>query len=757
MENYQALQLQVPEIADELAAIVADYEAILGADERLVGLWKNHLDAAKRATESRIFRIAIVGTVKAGKSTFINSLIKTDLLKRGAGIITAFITRVVDSESISGLVKLKSWEEVNENIRTSLHALPLGELSRKQRKVISGFDLRKSDHRETLKILLEQLKKEQVFFRSAIDSNVLVLSAYLSGFPEVSGYIKENEPTVVRFSESDIHKHQRFVGDEGVAVYLLDMELQWPLEEFGKALELGDCQGIDSPNPLHFSLVQDYLLKSHFIAYLVNTRIGLREADFKLLKAIERLGLYPNTVFVLNVDFDSHASIQDLDDLRGKVKRDLSFLAFNPPLFSFSCLFHLVEGMEDKVSAVEKMRLEIWRKQRGLVTESGNEYARFKKYLKDVIEGKRWEFIVQTACAKLFLLSDNILDSVKLRESLFGRSEEKLSTISSQMENYNDTINRQFEAVGNMLRGLQESLRRDIGKKVDDFFTGGDNSVTRMALDAVDTFQVDSQLVRSKISDHKQMALNMYGFYLEFKDLLTTVLVEKVKLNILEFAENLKRSVVEDLEKQGKAYWNLLTGTLKSYQKEFESMGIEQPFETPVRFSLNTSVDELEVPSFDNLLSQESVGRSAFMLRFGFRQMAHFLGSIKKKVLRKKEGSDKYLNEMLLEAVDFMKSEAKKDLLFSLQDYHQNFKFGYAFKLIDTCIEELTSIFENRIELALLESKSVLEVVSRESRDREEISEKLSELRRRLESVTRDLKTVLKTPGLDSRKIEPSE
>jgi len=47
----------------------------------------------KKLAENRC-RIAVVGTVKSGKSTLINSLLSFDLLKRGAGIVTAMITRI---------------------------------------------------------------------------------------------------------------------------------------------------------------------------------------------------------------------------------------------------------------------------------------------------------------------------------------------------------------------------------------------------------------------------------------------------------------------------------------------------------------------------------------------------------------------------------------------------------------------------------------------------------------------------------------
>ncbi|NIR17385.1 MAG: hypothetical protein GWN86_27135, partial [Desulfobacterales bacterium] len=61
----------------------------------------------------------------------------------------------------------------------------------------------------------------------------------------------------------ELEKHQDFVSQESQAVYLRDMELELPISWLGEMVELGDCQGSDSPNPLHFAMLQEYLLSSH--------------------------------------------------------------------------------------------------------------------------------------------------------------------------------------------------------------------------------------------------------------------------------------------------------------------------------------------------------------------------------------------------------------------------------------------------------------------------------------------------------------
>ena len=68
--------------------------------------------------------MAVVGPIKSGKSTFLNSLLKGDFLKRGAGVVTSIVTRVRSGERLKATLYYKSWEEVNEDMEQALVLFP---------------------------------------------------------------------------------------------------------------------------------------------------------------------------------------------------------------------------------------------------------------------------------------------------------------------------------------------------------------------------------------------------------------------------------------------------------------------------------------------------------------------------------------------------------------------------------------------------------------------------------------------------------
>ncbi len=67
----------------------------------------------RRIPPDPLLKIAVAGSVKSGKKHPHQCVDGEDLLKRGAGIVTAFITRVLTSEGPGGWVELKSWRQIN--------------------------------------------------------------------------------------------------------------------------------------------------------------------------------------------------------------------------------------------------------------------------------------------------------------------------------------------------------------------------------------------------------------------------------------------------------------------------------------------------------------------------------------------------------------------------------------------------------------------------------------------------------------------
>jgi hypothetical protein len=101
--------------------------------------------------------------------------------------------------------------------------------------------------------------------------------------------------------------------------------------------------------PLHLVMIQDYLLLTNLIVYVVSSRTGLRQADIRFLSMIKKMGILENTLFIINCDFSEHESISDLKTLIHRVREELAMVQSEPQVFAFSALFNLFSSQTDAI------------------------------------------------------------------------------------------------------------------------------------------------------------------------------------------------------------------------------------------------------------------------------------------------------------------------------------------------------------------------------------------------------------------------
>jgi GTPase SAR1 family protein len=303
MSTYDELKNELIDVADAFDGLFEKVEEISGSSEDLFTNWKNTCAGIKRQISEDIVRVAVVGPIKSGKSTFVNSLFRNDYLKRGAGVITSIVTRIRCGEKLKAVICFKSWDEINSDIEQGLSLLPSWTAESDDFR----FDLRKEVHRENLEKALSDLSTDQLITNDTRNINIVLLTSYLKGYHKVKDIILPD--VVVKHYENDkFAEHRVFAGDEVMAVYLKDIQLEINSSVWDGSIEIADCQGSDSPNPLHLALIQEYLSLTNFIVYVVSSRTGLRRADIRFLSMIKEMGIMDNMLFVVNSDFSEHES-----------------------------------------------------------------------------------------------------------------------------------------------------------------------------------------------------------------------------------------------------------------------------------------------------------------------------------------------------------------------------------------------------------------------------------------------------------------
>jgi GTPase SAR1 family protein len=637
-------------------------------------------------------RIAVVGPVKSGKSTFINAMQGRDLLKRGAGIVTAFITRIRVGSEEKGWVEIKSWEEINAEVNEALSvvALPRGF------EGTDFIDLRRDEDRHTLRQHIQELKQDSLTGRETFDPNIVLINGYLNGYDRLSGHVKD-EPVQLEFDADELDRHQDFVSQESQAVYLRDMELQLPIPWLGEMVEIGDCQGSDSPNPLHFAMLQEYLLSSHCILYLISSRVGIRQADLKLIEAIKILRLLPQTLFIVNVDLDEHGNMENLERLQQKIAAELGLLMSEAKIYAFSALLQLLETADsmDELSPREKRRLGGWHEEQAMVEASRHGYENFCNDLKKLVNRERGRVLSGSVLSHLQRVTQSMKDSVNTRQRLLSRDQAELEALAGEVKVRQQSVMAALSTVEHTLDGLRNSLKEQVRSAVDSYFDTKYGPIITETMQLVENYQVDS-FGQGKPQEAGKWLTHLYLFYQDFRQTLSRHIIDKVNLKIIDFAKSEEEQIEKKLMETATGYWDLLGQALRQYQKTLTDSGLTLSQVAPETMPQPKKPGVTPPPFSAFIQRSEALGRGSLLLRFGLRRLRQLFSGLKGRVLRRDSTDMAGSNEEVFqEAVSLVKKETRKELLSSFQDYRQNFKFAYLFTFTEMYTQALIQLFRD--------------------------------------------------------------
>ena len=339
-----------PPLAETRSQLEKLAELLQWKDAPQLRHWQEALQHAEDRLQQAKVRIAVLGAVKSGKSTLLNAVLGADRLRRGAGILTSIVTRIQLGKISRAHLRFKSKSLLDRQFQAALAFLQSSDSSLPSCKLDQA-----SERQSLLHSLDEQPAEEDT---SHFSEERAFLRACLVGYSEAIGYLNNSTQVRTWSGEESCH-HQAWVEQDSRAVFLEDLLLEEPGWTW-QGTEIADCQGIDSPNPLHLVQVQEYASRSNLLIYVISSRIGIRQADVHLLRNLYQLGLADQIIFVINLDLNEHEEQADVDRITEHILRDLRRCGWQQPhYFMFSAL-HLLLQRKLELTTREQKQLEFW-------------------------------------------------------------------------------------------------------------------------------------------------------------------------------------------------------------------------------------------------------------------------------------------------------------------------------------------------------------------------------------------------------------
>ena len=730
MDRYHKTRDAVLEINKITSTQLQKIETIVGMSGPNIEQWRSSCDDIHQNLTTHVMRIAVVGAIKSGKSTLVNTLLQDDYLKRGAGVVTSIVTRIRSGDKLKASLYFKSWDDINDDIEQALVLFPAEQWQYGDKR----FDIRRIKDRSDLAHALETLDDELKIAKDSLNANTVLLSSYLKGYDTVQDLVGA-ESSIREFEADEFGDHRNFVGNDALAVYLKDIQLDITGGGLAPNVEIADCQGSDSPNPLHMAMIQDYLVKANLIIYVVSSRTGLRQADIRFLSIIKQMGIAGNILFVVNCDFDEHESLSDLEQLVRKIREELSMLAFEPQVFILSALYHLFENQDQDLSPRDKNRLEQWSHLNDLAGVSNADIKRLIDTLEQKLTRERSSLLLHNQLERLNVVNRGVSNWIRLKRDIFQHGADDAQKLVERIESHQVSMMQVETMIGGTLDGSIQKISAELKREIDQFFDRHSGPVLQNIVGFIQNYHVDLNRYREQVIN-VGFNQSLYLVYQEFKQAVDTHMAEKINPEIVGFIGQLENKLKEYFTSVVDPFEAMVRDAVIQYEKALAQFELGH---SSGEWALDTIPDienikqstGLKLPAAAAVMRYSAHIKTDAVLRLGFNTLMGLF----RKVLNRKSG-DKGQEQInaLKGGIHRMKRETVNSIYEHFKDYRENIKFQYMLRLVDATKVRLYEGLTEHFRVHVSDLKEMISSMGTESKDKKHLEEALEEIENNVQS-----------------------
>lgn len=396
-------------------------------------------------------QIAIVGTIKAGKSTFINALFEENIASTDVTPETASLTKFKYSSQNKLLVKFCSreewkelWESVEEAERRTKTNIFRKEFEKSGAKSIENDYLGKSD--ETIEVSnIEDLKNK--------------VKEYTSKTSEIHYFVKELK---VYLNNDNIHKNVTIV----------------------------DTPGLDDVVDYRSKITRDYIKRANAVIVCVDSSSLRNDEYLTITKVFENIGDDFYKVMILGTQIDNknnpkEAWEKQIEEWKKYLKenyKDADLLKNNIIGVSSYVFSNLIElentGKCDNDAIVnikklaESYGIKVSYEENGNIIIDRNLIIKNSENIKDLTNIKKVKSLMNKIIAngeeevikdleKRYLsMITNISNKAKSIKNTNSESKKTLDMTKAEQENFRIKKNKEIEEIEKAMEGLNESFEK---------------------------------------------------------------------------------------------------------------------------------------------------------------------------------------------------------------------------------------------------------------------------------------------------------
>ncbi len=750
INSFHTLKKDLQQLCADISSYLVSARALPDVGVVSFNEWETICRTIAKQMDEEVVRVAVVGAIKSGKSTFVNSLFKADYLNRGAGVVTSIVTRIRRGPYLKANLHFKSWDDVNEEISQALTLFPAHAWESEE----AQFDIRREDDRHALTKALQNIQSNQLLVNGIRNTNGVLIDCYLKGYDLVKDIIT-SEDTAKVFEDDLFGEQKTFVGSDHLAVYLRDVLLEIRDGDMGDDVEIADCQGSDSPNPRHLSMIQDYLLKTHLLVYVISSRTGMRQADMRFLSIIRKMGILENILFVLNSDFSEHETLEGLMALVARTREELAVISPDVDIYVFSSLYNLFKTSFKSMSHKDEMRFKQWELETRFVEFSNTETQRFKADFSAKLGKEHYSLLMKNNIERLRRVSEALASWSDIHQEILGGDAKDVASLIRKMTEHQQQMTQIASLVKNTLAGASQTIKVNLKQAVDRFFDVRSGAVLKDMIAFIRNFQLNLEPYESSL-ESSRFTETLYLVFQDFKFVVDGYLAETIHPRVVTFIRKEEEKIKSHLESAATPYAVMVNEAMSEYQTSMTDGVSPQPQRPGNRMVLmdlkNLKMrDKLNLPPVETTMRYSARIKTEAVMRLGlYSAVKVFRKLFKNSAFRQGRRKHKALED----GFKRMKLETERSIKLQFRDYQENVKFQYLFRLTDAMVDQFNDDLGEHFQVYFTDASKMIQTIKETHVDKERIEDslrKIGETARdfmvRLDRIWKDVESALIPDG----------
>ena len=523
-------------------------------------------------------------------------------------------------------------------------------------------------------------------------------------------------------------------------MYLRDIELEINTGAFNAHIEIADCQGSDSSNPMHLTMIQDYLIRTHLIVYVISSRTGLRQADIQFLSMINKMGIMDNILFIVNCDLHEHESIPELNRLVEGIKEELSIIKPDPETYPISALYNLFKELREDLPEKDRKRLSQWEKETQFIEVSDQNTELFKDTLLKKLTVEKPALQIKNNLERLGVMTSGMKHWLQLRQEVLSGDAERAKEIEDRIKLHRKKMNSIKSMIKNTLDGAVYKIKEKLRTDIDRFFDLRNGDVMEPVIEEVRSYRISMDEYQATL-ESSGFTHTLYMVFQEFKQTLDAFMAKTVNPKVVHFVRLQERKIFNHLGAIAAPYDSMAKDALGEYSQSMQKLGLPLDLDTSqeINYPALDAVKAIAALSFPPAAASMQYSariRTEAIMRLGFYSLTKLVKKMLKKPIEQKNEEE---IQALKHGVKQMKRETERSIVSHFKDYKENIKFQYLFRLVDAISENIHQTLLERFKGYDTDLSKIVELMNTDRIDKEEVIESLNRTLKMPDTLNQDI------------------